>query len=291
MTGFGSAEVQCDQWSLLAEARTVNHRDLQLSLRLPDAFHLREFDLQKVIEKKIRRGHLYLALTCRPAAEAGDVLIDEQTLKGYLSALKRLAEAEGMSLQVELGSLLRLPGALKDVTTDETLRDRLWPHVVEVTEAAVDDLVEMRRAEGANLWRELHEICASVNKLVDAIEREQAGLVAAYRDRMKERIARLLAGTDVQIDEESLAREVALFADRSDVSEEIARLRSHIEQFRQALDGDEIPVGRRMEFLGQEMLREASTMAAKIPAGAQVRQVLELKSEIERLREQVRNVE
>jgi uncharacterized protein (TIGR00255 family) len=149
----------------------------------------------------------------------------------------------------------------------------------------------MRRAEGANLWRELHEVCASVGKLVDSIEREQAGLVAAYRDRLKERVDRLLAGTDVQVNEESLAREVALYADRSDVSEEIARLRSHLEQFREALDGNETPVGRRMEFLGQEMLREASTMAAKIPAGAQVRQVLDLKNEIERLREQVRNVE
>ncbi len=291
MTGFGSAEAHAEQWKLRAEARTVNHKELQLSPRLPEAFHLKEFELQKVVEKKIRRGHMYLTVTCRPAEEAGATLVDEAMLRGYLATLKRLAGSEGLAAQVELGSLLRIPGALMDVTTDEALRDRLWPHVVAVTEAAVDELVAMRRAEGANLWRELHEVCNSISNLVESVAGAQSDMVVAYQERLKERIDKLLAGADVHLDEESLAREVALFADRADISEEVARLRSHLEQFRQALDGDESPVGRRMEFIGQEMLREASTMAAKIPSGVQVRQVLDLKNEVERLREQVRNVE
>ena len=291
MTGFGTADVQCDQWTLRTEVRTVNHRDLQLSLRLPDAFHLREADLQKIIEKKIRRGHLYLALTCRPATDEAAMLVDHQRLAGYVAALRALAESEGLPLEVDLAELLRLPGALVDATTDVELRDTLWPHVVKAVAAATDALVEMREAEGANLRRQLDEIRRSIGTLVDTIEGERETVVVAYRDRLKERVTKLLAGTDVPVSEESLAREVAFYADRADVSEEIERLRSHLKQFGEALDADEGPVGRRMEFLGQEMLREASTMAAKVPGGVQVRQVLDLKSEIERLREQVRNVE
>ncbi|MCK4374902.1 MAG: DUF1732 domain-containing protein, partial [Candidatus Brocadiae bacterium] len=125
----------------------------------------------------------------------------------------------------------------------------------------------------------------------DAVQQGRAALMVTYRDRLRERVERLLEGTEVPVNEDSLAREVAFFADRSDVSEEIERLRSHLAQLREALESEDAPVGRKIEFLGQEMLREANTMAAKVPAGAQVRQVLELKSEIERLREQARNVE
>jgi uncharacterized protein (TIGR00255 family) len=127
---------------------------------------------------------------------------------------------------------------------------------------------------------------------VAEVEGMHPDLVAAYQDRLRERIEKLLAGQNVPLNEEALAREVALYADRSDVSEEIARVRSHLEQFREALaaDDDE-PVGRRMEFLGQELLREASTTAAKVPGNTTVRSVLDMKSHIDRLREQVRNVE
>jgi uncharacterized protein (TIGR00255 family) len=292
MTGFGIAEGRCDQWTLRAEVRTVNHRDLQLSLRLPDAFRVREYELQKLIEKQIRRGHLYLSLTCEPATAEGELLVDAERLKAYVAALKGLAaDTRGLPVQVDLASLLRLPGALKDVTTDAALRDEIWPRVVTAVQAALDALVEMRRAEGASLHAELHRLCDAIEGLAAAVEREQGGLVAAYRDRLRERLAKLLEGMDVPLGEDSLAREVALYADRSDVGEEIARLKSHLQQFREALDGEEAPVGRKMEFLGQEMLREASTMAAKVAAGPQVRQVLELKGEIERVREQVRNVE
>jgi len=291
MTGFGIGEAHCDEWALRAEVRTVNHRDLQLSLRLPDAFHLKEYELQKLIEKEVHRGHLYLSLVCEPAAE-GEVLVDQQRLKAYVAALKGLAaDTQGVPVQVDLGSLLRLPGALRDVTTDAEMRDRLWPHVVAATERALEALVAMRRAEGAVLHAELHRLCSAVGELGAAIGHAQGALVAAYRDRLRERLAKLLDGTDVPLSEDLLAREVAVYADRSDVSEEIARLRSHLEQFAEALDGQEAPVGRKMEFLAQEMLREASTMAVKVASGPQVRQVLELKNEIERLRQQVRNVE
>jgi uncharacterized protein (TIGR00255 family) len=292
MTGFGTGEVRQGEWAVRVEVRSVNHKDLQVSFRLPEAFRLKEYELQKLVEQRVRRGHLYLSLACSPAGGETSVLIDAHKLRGYVAALRGLAEAEGVPFQVDMASLLRLPGAIVDVTTDEDLREQLWPGVVEATRRAMDDLVEMRRVEGDNLHAHLNEIREAIGGLVDAVAQEQGGLVAAYQERLRERLTRLLEGADVPVKEDVLAREVALYADRSDVTEEIARLRSHLEQFRDALDGDETePVGRRMEFLGQEMLREASTAAAKIPGSSQIRRVLDLKSQIDKLREQVRNVE
>ena len=170
-------------------------------------------------------------------------------------------------------------------------RDALWPHVVTSCEEALAQLLEMRRAEGANLAVHLEELCSCMSERVEAVEAAQDEALAAYRDRLAERLQRLLEGSDTPVSEDALARELAFYAERSDVSEEIARLRSHVAQLREALDGSGEPVGRRIEFLGQEMLREANTMAAKVPAGPHVAQVLELKGDIERLREQARNVE
>jgi uncharacterized protein (TIGR00255 family) len=291
MTGFGAAEARGEQWVLQAEARSVNHRDLRVSFRLPDAFQMKEFELQKIVEERIRRGHLYFSLVCRPLTGQSPMLVDQDRLKGYLAALRRVAEAEQMPLNVDLSVLLRLPGALRDATTDAELGEGLWPLVRQAAGEALDALVAMREAEGANLRGQLQELAGAIEGMVGEIEREQGAFVEAYRERLCERVAKLLQGTDVPVDEDSLAREVAFQADRSDVSEEIERLRSHLEQLREALDGEENPVGRKLEFLGQEMLREAGTIAAKAPAGPQVRLALELKSQVEKLREQVRNVE
>ncbi|MFO8006219.1 MAG: YicC/YloC family endoribonuclease [Candidatus Brocadiia bacterium] len=292
MTGFGAAQKVCDDWLVRVEMRTVNHRDLQTTFRTPEAFRAKEAELQKLIERRIHRGHLYYSLTCEPHGERGTALVDEELVAGYLQALKGLAAAEELPIRVDLASLLSLPGALKQMALDEDLREALWEDVLEVSGEALESLVQMRSAEGQNLAAQLREFCDEMGSLTDAIEGAQRDFVPAYQERLRERVNRLLDGTDVELNEEPLCREVAIYADRCDVSEEIARLRSHLEQFGDALAGDDSePVGRKMEFIGQEMLREAGTIAAKVPAGEQVRQVIELKTAVERLREQVRNVE
>jgi uncharacterized protein (TIGR00255 family) len=291
MTGFGSAEAQCDQWMLRAEVRSVNHRDLQASFRLPEMFQLKEYELQKLLEKGIHRGHVYLALTCRPRSGGAMVMVDQGVVRQYLDSLKSVAASAQMPVSVDLAALLALPGTLRDMASDEELKQALWPHVVRTVEAAVGALVEMRRAEGANLAVQLRGLCASIGRLAAGIKEAQGESVAVYHDRLRERVTKLLAGADVPLSEESLAREVAIYADHCDVSEEVARLMSHLQQFEEALEAGGEPVGRKMEFLGQEMMREASTIAAKAPAGTQGRPLLELRSEIDRLREQVRNVE
>jgi uncharacterized protein (TIGR00255 family) len=291
MTGFGRAERASGEWVLRAEARSVNHKDLKISFRIPDAFRSGEIELQKQFEARVRRGHVNFALDCQPRTGESAVLVDTQRVAQYLSALKQVAAAQGVPFTVDLASVLRLPDTVRTMATDEELQRSLWPDVLAVSDAALDGLLRMREAEGANLRGQLEEICASVEGLVAGIEKHQAMFVVAYRDRLRERIARLLEGTDVQVDENSLAREVAYCADRCDISEELARLRSHVKQFRESLQADGEPVGRKMEFLGQEMLREAGTIGAKAPSAQQVPQVLELRTQIDRLREQVRNVE
>jgi len=291
MTGFGSAETRWENWMLRGEVRSVNHRDLQVSCRLPDMFQLKEYELQKLFSKEIRRGHVYFNLTCRAATAEAAVSVDQEAMGQYLQALEGLAGSAHVPFSVDLATLLRLPGTLRDATADEELKEKLWPHVTETAKACIVALVQMRRAEGANLSEQLESLCAAIEEETQAIEDVQGSFVEQYRDRLRERVSKLLAGTDVVVKEDSLAREVAIYADRCDVSEEIARLRSHVKQFREALAGDEEPVGRRMEFLGQEMLREAGTIAAKAPAGEHLPHVLELRSHIDKLREQTRNVE
>jgi uncharacterized protein (TIGR00255 family) len=292
MTGFGSAEKQLDEWILRAEVRSVNHKELQISFRIPDVLKSRETALQKVMEKHVSRGHLYLWLSCEAVSDRVETLVDEERLAGYLRVLKRVADQADVPCRIDLAGMLRLPDMLAEASAEDDLTDELWPGVLDTVEAAMESLVEMRRAEGRNLADQLGELGDGINELVDRIEQEQDSFVPGYRDRLLERIDRLLQGTGVEVKEETIAREVAVYADRSDVSEEIARLRSHVSQFRDALDSEETePVGRKMEFLGQEMLRESGTIAAKVPAGPQVEFVLDLKSHVERLREQVRNVE
>jgi len=291
MTGFGAAERQCGAWTLNVEVRCVNGRDLQVSFRLPESFYLRESELLKLVESHVRRGHVGFSLSVRPRGGEAARAVDEQAVLGWVRALKSLAEREGLEFRVDLAALLSLPGALSDAAPDENLRDGLWPDVLEVAGQALRALDEMRCAEGRNLRRQLEELCDAIESRLAAVEAARDGLVMAYRERLRERVNRLLEGSDVAVDDGALAREVAIYAERSDVSEEIERIRSHLEQFRDALRAEAGAVGRKLEFLGQELLREASTMAAKVPAGAAVAQVLELKGDVDRLREQVRNVE
>ncbi|MFO7959024.1 MAG: YicC/YloC family endoribonuclease [Candidatus Brocadiia bacterium] len=291
MTGFGTADSVRDDWGIRAEVRSVNRKELQVTFSLPDAFRLKEVELQKLVEERVHRGHVYFSLEVEPREAGAPMLVDEQRVAGYLRILQELAAERDIACNVEMASLLRLPGGLKEEVVDEELRDALWEDVVQTAARAVDALVEMRRTEGENLSGQLEGFCEQIAELTDSIEQAQGDFVPDYRDRLVERINGLLEGTGVTVNDDSIAREVAMYADRADVSEEIARLRSHVEQFREALSGPDDPVGRKMEFIGQEMLREASTIASKVPAGRQVDDVLELKTVVERLREQVRNVE
>ncbi|MDP6107271.1 MAG: YicC/YloC family endoribonuclease [Candidatus Brocadiia bacterium] len=291
MTGFGSAERTWQKWAIRAEARSVNHSEFKLSVRLPEMLRLRESELNAVTKETVARGHVYVMASCEPAEAAVDLLVDRERLAAYLRVAKEVAAQEGVPVNIDAGSLIALPGIISTETYEPDDRDALWEKVKDAVRDALGVMVTMREAEGRNLCDQLQELCASIRSRMDSLDAETEGFLRRHRARLSERVRQLLEGVPTPADEAAIAREIAIQAERSDVSEEITRMHSHLQQMEAHLDGGGEPVGRALEFLAQEMLREANTTAAKLPGGEQVQQVIQIKSDVQRLREQARNVE
>ena len=291
MTGFGGAESRLAGWDIKAEVRSVNHKGLSVSLNLPEPLLARENDLQNLVKEKVSRGHVYLKLRCDVEAEAVAELLDRDRLKSYLRAIKELAEEEGLPVVVDPASLPALSSAVGGDRLDGMANGDVWKSIRRVCGEALDALVETRLREGASLQAQLEQVCANIEALVAEVEAGLADLIKEYQQRLLGRVQALLGEGGAGLDTDAISREVALCAERSDVSEEIARLRSHLAQFRQTLGSGDAAVGRKLEFLAQEMLREANTMAAKLPGTQRTEQALNIKTEVDRLREQTRNVE
>lgn len=291
MTGFGVAERIWEQWTIRAEARSVNQAGLKLFLRLPEMLRLRENELARIVEQRVSRGHVHLTVDCTLGEDAVDLLADKEKLRSYMRLVKEAAAAEGLPVSVEAGALMSLPGVISSGRLPVQLLEALWSQVLATAQEAVDGMVGMREVEGQNLARQLGAVCADALGRVEALGAGVAGSVRHYQARLGERVRQLLEGTEATVDEGALAREVAFIAERSDVSEEIARMGSHLEQFGAALQAEGGPAGKKLEFIAQEMLREANTMVAKLPSTEQVQQAIELKLDVNRLLEQLRNVE
>ena len=291
MTGFGSTERVWEQWTIRAEARSVNHAQLNVHVHLPMVLRFKESELTKMVEGRLSRGHVHLSVGCSPAENAIDLLVDRERLRSYVRLAKEAAAAEGVAASVEVGALMSLPGVASFEGLSTQVWEALWPEALNAAQEAVDEMVRMREAEGQNLAGQLLAICTDARKRTEAVAAGIGESVRQYRARHAERIKQLLQGVDVPFDENAIARQLAVLAERSDVSEEIARMRSHLDQFETALQSQGGPVGKKLEFLGQEMLREANTMVAKLPTSELVQQAIEIKLEVNRLLEQVRNVE
>lgn len=291
MTGFGAAERTWEQWAIRVEARSVNNPDLRLSIRLPDTLRLRESDIAAAARSKVSRGHLYISVTCEPTETAIGQFADKDRLRAYVRLVKAAADEEGVAVSADVGALMSLPGVLNPNALPADVREALWDNVMQTVAAALDALLELRRSEGANLGAQLLRVCGEIGEGVDEVGAGAAKCLDEYRARLAGRVKQLMEGAPSPADEDVIAREVAILAEKSDVSEEITRLRSHLKQFGTHMEADGDPVGKPLEFLAQEMLREANTMAAKLPTGEQVQQAIRIKTSVHRLREQVRNVE
>jgi uncharacterized protein (TIGR00255 family) len=291
MTGFGAAARTWEQWAIRAEVRSVNHGEFKLSIRLADMFRLRETDLAAVVRERIGRGHVHLTVDCDLAAAALERLVDHDRLRAYLRAVREAASREGMAVSVEAGSVMGLPGVFSAEVLADQNAGALWKELVGTVRDALDGLMAMRRAEGNNLQAQLRDLCALIREQTREVERNAGRCVKDCKARLAARVEELLAGAPSPADADAIAREVAILAERSDVSEEITRLYSHLQQFATYLDKEGEAVGKALEFLVQEMQREANTMAAKLPAAELIQTAIEIKAGVQRLREQVRNVE
>lgn len=293
MTGYGEAELDVPGGRLRVEIRTVNHRFFSVNLRLARAVERYEVQIREWLRAHLPRGHVNCTL--RLERSEGDVAdggpafqLDEQRAREYLRVLEELRSRLGVPGQVDLALLSRFNDLI--VTADTAAEELPEAQVRQVTDAAARAVTVMREAEGERLARDLQARLAAMEAILTAIEGRAPQRLEAEYQRIRRVVADLLG--EVPLDEDRVAREVAFLAERWDISEELVRLHSHITLFRTALEGAaEEPVGKRLSFLVQEMNREANTIGSKANDAPIEHAVIGLKEEIERLREQVENVE
>lgn len=296
MTGY--AQARCDQngWAIRVSVKSVNHRFLDVRFRLPEGFDVYELRLRQIVREKIHRGHIDVNVNVQPGA-AAPVQVNRDLLQTYLQAAEELRRKMGGSAELDVVSLLRLPGVIGGLApplpeTDEE-QDQLGQTLDECLREALAKLDEMRHAEGRHLAEDLRTRVGRIGEQTDKVRELARTLTPAFARRLQMRLKELLNGTGIE--PARLAQEAALLAERSDISEELDRLRSHLQQFAKLLDGAG-ELGKKLDFLLQEMHREANTMLSKTPgveneALAITGLSLEIRAEIEKLREQVQNIE
>ena len=297
MTGFAQARVEWAGNSLRVNVRSVNHRFLDLHLRMPDGFEIFEPRIRQAIRNRLRRGHVDVNVYYEPGG-AGAIEVHRDVAEAYLNAVERLREEFGVKTEPDLIALFRLPGVVAapggaGELMSEEAQESMGAQLEDCLEQALKKLEVMRRSEGQALAEEMQGMLTRIATRTNEVEALAEGVRPAIARRLAERLEELLKG--VQIDPVRLAQEAALLAERSDVSEELARLRSHVEQFRKLLAGAG-EAGKKLDFLLQEMQREANTLLSKTPGveseGLAITGLaLEVKSDIEKLREQAQNVE
>jgi uncharacterized protein (TIGR00255 family) len=286
MTGYGSASAKRGAAVVVVEARALNNRFLDVRVRFPPVLTDHAAAADDVARKQLVRGRV--ELSARLEGTLGEVLLDRDRARQALSELDALRRELGVAEPVPLALLSLVPNLFTDTGAREAGATR--EAVLEATEGACAALVAMRRSEGCALLSDLRSRIARVRTVASALASQVPALSETYRQRLRGRLATLLEGTGVALDAGRLEHEVALLADRSDVAEELTRIDSHCEQFAALLGSEDEPLGRRLEFLLQELGREVNTVGSKVGELHVTRQVLDLKAELERMREQVQNV-
>ncbi|MGI5878665.1 MAG: YicC/YloC family endoribonuclease [Christensenellales bacterium] len=288
MTGFGRCTVQRDGRKITVELKSVNHRNLDLAIRLYRTVSFLEEGIRAALSARLVRGHIDVYLNyINERDDHKQVTADIPLARAYAAAIRELSATLGARGGLKVDTLAGLPDVLRVTEADED-EEALRALAAEALEGALTELIEMRRREGERLREDLTERLDLMERLAAQAAQRAPDVVTDYRDRLKARIAELLASA--QVDEPRLATEVALFADKASIDEELVRLMSHIGQARALLDACE-PVGRKLDFLVQELNREVNTLCAKANDIDIINIGLSLKNEIEKIREQVQNIE
>jgi uncharacterized protein (TIGR00255 family) len=289
MTGHGDGSGQNDRLSVIAEVRSVNNRHLKVTVRCPESFLSLEANIDRLVRETISRGTLTIHLRIRQLAEESSYHLNSSVARQYWTQIRTLADEIGTTVPADLTSLLSLPGVV-DEGELRAVEESDWPVLAEVLTQALKNLQEFRKTEGEFMAAELQSLCASIEKHAEVIAVRAPQVVRDYRDRLKSRISDLLSATSIIVDDKELIREVSLFADRCDITEELTRLRSHLQQYRTLLNA-ETSSGRKLEFLGQELFREINTIGSKANDIEISHRVVDMKASIEKMREIIQNVE
>ena len=288
MTGYGRAEALIDGRNILVEIRSVNHRYFEFSSRVPRSYGFLESRLKNYLQGKLSRGKVDVNVSIQTVeGTTASVQVNQELAASYVQALRTLQEPLGLTDDLSLSTISRFSDIFT-VTKETEDEETIWSDVLQAAEQASDRFVQMREAEGAKMKEDLEERLDFILRAVEKVEERSPKTVEEHRARLYRKISEVLGNT--QIDEQRILTEAAIYAEKIAVAEETVRLRSHIDQFR-AIMQQAGPVGRKLDFLIQEFNREANTIGSKAQDIEIARIVVDIKSEIEKIREQIQNIE
>lgn len=289
MTGFGMGEYKDDKYNISVECKTINHKYLDVNPRLPRKVSFLEDRLRQLVKDYISRGRVDMFIKFDTVSSSGAKLVyDEDLAKQYFEILKRIKDGFDLKQEINPVEISKFP-EIVSVTEAEDDEEILWNALREASEKALMSLSNMRKEEGTKLEKDIIERSNLLEKYIDDVERFSDTVVEDYRSRLNQRIGEILENPAL-VDEARLAQEVAIYADKSSITEEIVRFRSHINQLRNTIVNDD-SIGRKLDFLIQEMNREVNTIGSKSSAIDITNLVIQIKGELEKIREQVQNIE
>ena len=287
MTGYGKARITKEQREYEVEMKSVNHRYLDITVKLPRQISYLEELIKREISKKIKRGKVDVFVSFQnDSMEGRNIKINNELAKAYIIELKKLAETENILADIQVNDIAKYPEVLtiQNSQDDEMIKKEM----AEVVIKAMESLVEMRKKEGIKLAEDLNNRLDNIQEKINELDKFSTGLIEEYVVKLEERLKELLGASE--LDKNRLAQEVVIYADKCSIQEEITRLNSHIKQFKELLKSDEAE-GKKMDFIIQEMNRETNTIGSKSNSLEVTNSVIEMKTEIENLREQVQNIE
>jgi len=290
MTGYGQGEGKILETTYSVEIKTVNNRYFKSSIKLPDWLSFLEEDIEKLLRQSITRGTVNYILRVKEAPPQAELDIDERVLQMVLEKLDRLSGRSKIETSIDFSGLLNLPGVIVAPGPDKQTIGQIREGLLDITGLALEKVKAMRAAEGKALSDDLNKHCQQMQEVLQKVRGRSWVIPQEHKEKLRKRIDELLSDVAITIDEAALARESAVLADRSDISEEVARLDYHLEHFAASCQSNEL-AGRRLEFIGQEMFREANTIASKSSDSEIAQAVIDIKCLIDRIKEQVQNVE
>jgi uncharacterized protein (TIGR00255 family) len=292
MTGFGEASAQIGGVHYFVEVRSLNSKYLKAIIRLPDAYQGLEAQMEAALRRRLARGTVTVTATCTDVSESAAFEINYLALERYVEQIRKAPAVASGEVKIDLAALLGLPGVLQPPADEEVRLQRARDAFLPLLDRACDGLIVMRQTEGRGVREELLGHRDVMADRLSKIAARAPTVVAEYENRLKTRIEMMLHSAELRLEPVELIREIAVYAERTDIAEEISRLSAHIDQFSEIVSAeDQKPVGRTLDFLSQEMLREANTIASKSPDSEISRAIVEVKGAIDRIKEQVQNVE
>jgi uncharacterized protein (TIGR00255 family) len=288
MTGYGDVHHSDAQVTYVLELRSLNNRYFKANIKLPEHLSLFETEVENLLRRRITRGSVTCSLRLRGNTPEAAQQINVAALDSYLAQLGRLTTRG--NLQIDLGTMLTLPGVCEAPEMDDAERERQWKILSDLVDQAVERLIQMRRIEGKSIRDDLFAQCQSIREHLMAVAQFAPQVLRDYHARLLQRANELIGEAKLQLQLDDLKREIALYAERCDINEEVSRLSSHLEQFQKLCDGSEV-AGRKLDFLAQEMLRETNTIGSKANDATIAHHIVEIKGAIDRVKEQVQNVE